>query len=214
MEIFLSLEHAQRCVDGGAATNPHSLTLDEAASITLYTLESPLYQLENARLRGADRNKLKAMFPLLKLQFGGISKLPAVHATVFRGVKLDLHADYPVKKKFFWWQFTSCTSRLEVMSDPMFLGTTGARTIFSIEAWNLVSIRDFSTLKHEEELLLLPGTYLEVVSTLDAGNGLWMIQLQQIKSPAMCDALPSVGPPSQATKTASAPAAATAAAAA
>ena len=61
-EVFLSLQHAQRCVDGGAATNPHNLTLDEAASITLYTLESPLYQLENARLRNADRNKLKPLF--------------------------------------------------------------------------------------------------------------------------------------------------------
>ena len=42
----------------------------------------------------------------------------------------------------------------------------------------LVNIRDFSAVKSEEELLLLPGTPLVVKSVLEAGNGLNIIQVQ------------------------------------
>ena len=41
----------------------------------------------------------------------------------------------------------------------------------------LVNIRDFSCVKDEDEVLLLPGTPLVVKSVLDAGNGLTMIQV-------------------------------------
>ena len=55
---------------------------------------------------------------------------------------------------------------------------TGKRTMFDITARSLVSIKEFSGLP-EEELILLPGTVLQVVDIYDAGNDLVMIQLKE-----------------------------------
>ncbi len=54
------------------------------------------------------------------------------NTSVFRGVKADLRAHYPKGREVTWYGFCSTTKSIEVLSNSMFCGTTGKRTIFSI----------------------------------------------------------------------------------
>ena len=81
------------------------LTMDESASIMLYTLEwkskeTSFYCLFNKCLRTADRGTLKPWFLYIKLLIYSLSKLPSSHGQVYRGVKEDLHEAYPKGSTF------------------------------------------------------------------------------------------------------------------
>ena len=164
------------------------LTVDESASIMLYSLEwSPkedsLYHVLNRLLRAEDRNKLKPWFPYLKLLVYSLSKLPSTLRTVYRGIKKDLHASYPKGRTFVWWGFSSCTTSVDVLQMEEFLGKTGTRTMFNIECHSGKDIRRHSFFSTEEEVLLLAARQFRVVGSLDSGNGLHIIQLKEIDPP-------------------------------
>ena len=80
---------------------PNKLTVDESASIRLYTMEwqkphRSLYSMLNATLKTSDRNDLRPYFNYLKLFMIALAKLPCVpQQTVWRGVTKDLNADFP-----------------------------------------------------------------------------------------------------------------------
>ena len=71
----------------------------------------------------------------------------------------SLHAKYKKGKKIVWMSFVSTTKSAEMLESELFLGSTGDRTIFSIQSFALVNLRDFSAIK-QEEILLLPGSVL------------------------------------------------------
>lgn len=161
------------------------LTIDEAASIMLYSMEwkpreKSFYFSFNAVLRAKDRNKLKPWFHYLKLLIYSLSKLPTVTGTVYRGVKEDLHEMYPEQSICFWWGFSSCTSSLKVLELDQFLGKTGTRTMFHIKCSSGKSISRHSAFPQEEEVLLPAARQFLVESHLDAGNGLHIIQLKEM----------------------------------
>jgi hypothetical protein len=60
------------------------------------------------------------------------------------------------------------------------LGQTGNRTLFSIEALNARNVSAHSLFKTEDEILLLPGTNMEVRSQLNPSSDLHIIHLRQI----------------------------------
>ena len=162
------------------------LTPDESAAIMLYTMEwepqdQCLYFALNTHLRAADRKKLKPWFLYLKLILTGLSHLPRVERTVYRGVKHDLSSKYEEGDQFFWWGFSSCTTTMNVLKSDQFLGKSGTRTIFHIECLNGKVIRRHSYYEKEDEILLLPATYLEVISNFEMAPGLHAIQLKEIK---------------------------------
>ena len=115
----------------------------------------------------------------LKLLLTGLYKLPPITVTVYRGVKLDLAMHYPQGRDVVWWGFSSATANVQVLENPEFLGVDGKRTMFAISCREAVDIERYSALGHEKERLLLPGTCFEVEGTLNAGNGLVIVQLQQ-----------------------------------
>jgi hypothetical protein len=61
----------------------------------------------------------------------------------------------------------------------MYLGNTGERTLFSIEIINGRNIRQHSYFDHEDEILLLPGTSMEVKSQFNPALDLHIIHLKQ-----------------------------------
>ena len=163
------------------------LTIDESASIALYSMEwSPrknsFYIILNGTLRGANREELlPPWFTYLKLFLTALSKLPPTGCrTVYRGVKLDLREKYTKGARIVWWGFSSCTSSVGVFEDEQFFGKSGTRTLFVIECDNGKDIRQHSFFQAEDEILLLPGQEFEVVSSLDMGNNLYMIHLKEI----------------------------------
>ena len=72
---------------------------------------------------------------------------------------------------------------MDVLENPLYLGKRGTRTLFSIEAYHGKMIKAHSDYQNEDEILLLPGTYFEVINNFNSGDGLHIIQLKQQRPP-------------------------------
>ena len=165
----------------------HGLSIDESASIRLYTMECKphdqcLYFVLNRTLRSENRNLLKDWFLYLMLIISSLMKIPSIPSCVlFRGTKLNLSHDYPAGQKVLWWAFSSCTTAMEVLENGPFLGKTGPRTLFKIDCDSGRDIREHSTYPKENEVLLIAAREFCIVSVLDAGHGLHIIHLKETK---------------------------------
>jgi hypothetical protein len=179
--IFVALHNCQNPTDG--------LDQQESAAIHLYTMQfgggPSLYKLLNRTLRAENREELKRWFPFLKLFLTALYKLPSQSKTVWRGIKnVDLSSKYKKGTKFAWWGVSSCNNNIEVLKSNTFLGETGERTIFSIECINGKSVINHSYFKNtEDEVILTPGSYFEVMGQLNPSPQLYIIQLKEILSP-------------------------------
>lgn len=154
------------------------LTADEVAALYLYTCESAFYRQINATLRHPDRTRITPYLPYLRLLFSAVSRLPARTEPLWRGVALDLRAQYPVGQTVTWWGVSSCTSKLGVAQ--AFLGGRGKRTIFEVTPVRAVGIRSFSAFTGEEEFILAPGTQLTVTDVKAERGGLCTVRLTEL----------------------------------
>ncbi|CAF1422896.1 unnamed protein product, partial [Didymodactylos carnosus] len=185
--VYIAKQNTKNNLDG--------LTSDEAASIHLYTMEwdesnQSLYSQLNRALRAVERETLIPYFSYLKLFLTALYKLPSIRATVWRGVKTHINSSYRSGMRIVWWGISSCTSSVSMLESETFLGKTGIRTLFSIECFNGKRINPYTYYKTEDEILLLPGSYFEVVSELDAGRDLHIIHMREITPP-----FPLIEPP-------------------
>ncbi|MEV5988045.1 ADP-ribosyltransferase domain-containing protein [Streptomyces sp. NPDC052051] len=158
---------------------PNGLPADAIAALYLYTCESAFYREINAILRSPDRTKLVPYLPYLRLLFSAVSQLPARTAPLWRGVSLDLRAQYPLGRTVTWWGVSSCTSELHVAK--AFLGGRGKRTLFEVTPARAVGIRNFSAFTGEEEFILLPGTQLKVTDVKAERGGLCTVKLSEVE---------------------------------
>ncbi|WP_218028390.1 ADP-ribosyltransferase domain-containing protein [Nocardia yamanashiensis] len=156
---------------------PGGLSAAAIAALHLYTCESAFYREINAVLRSPDRTRLTPYLPYLRLLFAAVSELPARSEPLWRGVSLDLRAQYPLGRTVTWWGVSSCTSEPQVAR--AFLGSRGKRTLFEVHPARAVSIRDFSAFTGEEEFILLPGTQLEVTDVQVQRGGLCTVRLTE-----------------------------------
>jgi len=171
------------------------LTPNESAAIMLYTLEwtsreKSFYRILNKELRSEDNDKLKPWHLYLKLFILSLEKLPTHSQTIYRGLKRNLSAEYTKGKEFVWWGFSSCTTSIQVLQSDQFLGKTGTRTLFAIDCESGKDIRNHSFFPTEDEMLLIAGRKFQVVSSLDSGNDLFIIQIKEIEANH-----PLLGPP-------------------
>ena len=74
-----------------------------------------------------------------------------------------------------------------------FIGRSAIRTIFMIECINGKSIKAHSFHQDENEIILMPGTYLRVIGKWSPADNLYMIHLQEEKTP--CQLLAPPFPP-------------------
>ncbi|NWF29482.1 uracil-DNA glycosylase [Streptomyces sp. PKU-EA00015] len=153
------------------------LSADAIAALYLYTCESAFYREINAVLRSPDRTKVVPYLPYLRLLFSAVSGLPARTQPLWRGVSLDLRAQYPVGQTVTWWGVSSCTSELSVARS--FLGSRGKRTLFEVTPARAVGIRSFSAFTGEEEYILAPGTQLKVTDVKSERGGLCTVKLTE-----------------------------------
>jgi hypothetical protein len=179
--------YVQKALDETPENPSDALTIDESAAIRLYTIEWPrphrsLYSMLNHTLKKGDRKDLRPYFRYMKLFLTALVKLPCVPAlTIWRGVTKDLSEEFPPGTPVTWWAFSSCTTELTVLENHMYLGDTGSRTLFSVEAINARTVRDHSHFVTEDEILLLPGTYMIVQSQFSPAPDLHIIHLKQVK---------------------------------
>ena len=167
-------------------TLPAELTIDQAVSIALYTMEtSPndpsIYRQLNAILRSEDKKLLPPWYLYIKLLLTALSHFPSTRRFVYRGVASPLYKVYEKNSIVTWWAFSSCATEVDVLE--AFLPTTGARTMFTIECNSGKDISCISDFPNEKEVLLLPETQFRVIAILDNGSGLHTIQLKETRSP-------------------------------
>ena len=74
--------------------------------------------------------------------------------------------DYAADESMVWWALTSTTSNIAVLSNEMFLGTSGSRTIFQIHTAQAVDVSAFSAIQHESEYVLPPAVVLRITGVL------------------------------------------------
>jgi len=172
------------------------LTLDEAVSIKLYTMEwSPvsLYTRLNETLRMKDRKKLAPWFSYLKLFFVALDRIPSTTGQqLFRGVKEDLSSRYVKGTSIVWWGFSSCTISEDVLESDVFYGTTGKRTKFIIDCNSGKKIKDYSYMPDEDEVLILPATQFQVTDVIQPEPDVSEIYLKEIDSCAFRPQLPEL----------------------
>lgn len=165
----------------------NGLTIDESAAIRLYTIEwkkphRSLYSELNHTLKWSPRSELRPYFRYMKLFLTALAKIPCLPMlTVWRGITKDLTNEYAQGSLITWWSFSSCTSELTVLENQIYLGKSGKRTLFSLEAINARAIRDHSHFATEDEVLLLPGTLMESQSLFSPAPDLHVVHLKQIK---------------------------------
>ncbi|MEV6178055.1 ADP-ribosyltransferase domain-containing protein [Streptomyces sp. NPDC052015] len=182
-ELLSGLDrHVQRSHEFGkrrADEAADGLSADAIAALYLYTCESAFYREINAILRAPDRSRVVPYLPYLRLLFSAVSGLPVRTEPLYRGVSLDLRAQYPVGRTVTWWGVSSCTSELGVAR--AFLGSRGKRTLFEVQPARAVGIRDFSAFTGEEEFVLLPGTQLKVTDVKAQRGGLCTVRLTELE---------------------------------
>lgn len=184
--VTLSHEFGKRRADEATAglsgpsglSGLSGLSADAIAALYLYTCESAFYREINAVLRSPDRSRLVPYLPYLRLLFAAVSKLPARTEPLWRGVSLDLRAQYPLGRTVTWWGVSSCTSKLGVAR--AFLGSRGKRTLFEVRPVRATGIQNFSAFTGEEEFILLPGTQLEVTDVRTERGGLCTVTLTEL----------------------------------
>lgn len=156
---------------------------DEIAALHLYTCESAFYRQINAALRHPDRDRVVPYLPYLRLLFDAVSRLPVRTEPLWRGVSMDLRAQYPLGRTVTWWGVSSCTSQLGVAR--AFLGGRGRRTLFEVTPARAVGIRRYSAFTGEEEFILAPGTQLEVTDVRAERGGLCTVRLSELAGPRL-----------------------------
>ncbi|MFI0914125.1 ADP-ribosyltransferase domain-containing protein [Streptomyces abikoensis] len=175
--VDLSHDFGKRRADEAASAG--GLSADAIAALYLYTCESAFYREINAILRAPDRSRIVPYLPYLRLLFSAVSGLPARTEPLWRGVSLDLRAQYPVGRTVTWWGVSSCTSKLGVAR--AFLGSSGKRTLFEVTPARAVGIQNFSAFTGEEEFILAPGTQLKVTDVKTERGGLCTVRLTELE---------------------------------
>ncbi|RKN65793.1 uracil-DNA glycosylase [Streptomyces klenkii] len=175
--VQLSHEFGKRRAD--EATGNGKLDADAIAALHLYTCESAFYREINAVLRSPDRARVVPYLPYLRLLFSAVSRLPARTEPLWRGVSLDLRAQYPLGRTVTWWGVSSCTSKLSVARG--FLGSRGKRMLFEVTPARAVGIRNFSAFTDEEEFILPPGTQFKVTDVTTERSGLSTVKLTELE---------------------------------
>jgi len=170
------------------ANDPERMTIDgakdmtayQAAAIMLYTQETCLYRRMNAALREHDMRALDPFLPYMKLLLSGLYRLPLVHVQTWRGVKLELHETYNLLSERVWnWRSFSSTTRDKsvIERSPLFCGSSGKRTMFSVNAVG-VDIAPFSANESEQEVVLLPGLPLVNRVGKNPAEDLWIFEIE------------------------------------
>jgi hypothetical protein len=127
---------------------------------------------------GGASPSLRACLPLIKLLDVGLVEAAIVWGffvgQTMRGVKYafprptaadhDPERHFPTGREFHWFEFNSSATDSQVMYRPYFCGMRGPRTIFCIQSCEGISVKKFSAIPDEEEVLFRPLARFRVMS--------------------------------------------------
>jgi hypothetical protein len=169
---------------------PH-MSVNKKAAVSLYTMDFPAreespYFLMNKALQSKRRESVKPWRRYLWLLLHALRDIPPSDVkSVSRGFKKpasELGVQTTKGEEIIWHAVTSTTIEIEVMQE--FLGQSGDRTLFQIQLLPGFArdVRAFSLFPSEKEVIVPPNMEFTVESLWPTGNGLTMVQLQQIES--------------------------------
>lgn len=163
---------------------------DDIASVYMYTMETDFYGRMNQELGGYGQEEIHGavehFLPITKLLMSSLAKLPPVPAgtKLFRGVKLPykviLGEHIKVHDKVTWKQFTSCSTKANVLKCQNFLGEGVAGTVFQIITVTGVNIKPYSAIPDEDEILLVPGSHFVVDKITAWKYGVTEVRMREI----------------------------------
>ncbi|CAF4211203.1 unnamed protein product [Rotaria sordida] len=146
-------------------------------------LDKCLYVVLNDTLRSSKRQqKFRPWYLFMRLFLSALFRLPPLPKVAYRGVKLDLSERYVEGKTIVWWGFSYCTTAVGILKSEQFLGTTGTRTMFTLQCQSARDIRKHSYYPVEDEVLLMAATQFQVMGCLNQGN-LHIVQLEETRPP-------------------------------
>eukprot|EP01041_Mallomonas_annulata_P042172 gene42172-biopygen8456 len=125
--IDLTMECANEVMNSNPAVTTAYLNISEVAAIKMYSMgaepsDAGLSHLLNKALREEIRDKLKPFVKILWLLMHAMRKAqPYPRPMVYRGVKLDLSDQYREGQIVTWKGFTSTTTTMGVLNQPLFL---------------------------------------------------------------------------------------------
>ncbi|CAF2860844.1 unnamed protein product [Rotaria sp. Silwood2] len=167
-------------------TVTNNLSIDESASIMLYSMEwkpkeECLRIVLNRALHDGNRNVLARWFLYLKLLLTALNRLPSFHGFVYSRIKGNMQEYYRKEDTFFWCEFSSYTLIMDDLKSKQRLGSTGPLTVIAIQCINGKDIRQYSKFSDINEILLLPGQQFTVVSCHEKTNGHYIIHLREVQ---------------------------------
>ena len=168
-----------------------NLSLDESASIRLYTLgwktlQSSFHYMLNKTLRSENRKDLIPWFLYLRLFIYALSKLPtSMYNIFFCSTKTDVSQDYVDGRIFIWWDFISCTSSIKYIQNDI-------KTIFIIECDLAKDISQHSYYETKNEILLYPARQFQTISSYTSNNQIKIIHLKEIPSSTSLISIPQI----------------------
>ncbi|CAF1368202.1 unnamed protein product [Adineta ricciae] len=173
-------------------------TIDESASILLYTLQwkpkdKSFAVILDTALQTMNEVLLEPWYLYLKLILTALTKIPSdtSYPIVYRSIKLNLITQYPSKTIFTWWGFTKCTTAIDELNSEDVLGRNGARTLFIIDCRSSKNIQQYSFYS-KADVLLPFACQFEVVGSFSSGNGLSIIHLKEVPSKYAVPRLPPI----------------------
>lgn len=149
------------------------LPYDQALAMMIYTYDGSdnLYNPLNKVLRERNTGNIRKLKPYLAYLMRGLASLPAVEATVCRGLPLkdldEVVMNYTEGKEIYWRTFTSALTTIEIAKEFAF---GRGVVVLCIEVRTGRSVFQYSAFPTEQEVLLFPNTCLVVtqVPTLNA----------------------------------------------
>lgn len=166
---------------------PKGLTAGHAATVHVYTQDTPLYKGLNGALGGWGDGGAAASahyLPYAKLLTAALKRMPRFEGRLFRGVRLaaaGLLDGAGVGDVIELDSFVSTSTSSDVLLNKTFLGMgdIGERTVFQYIAFTAVDIQRYSAM-NEQEVLLLPGTRVVIDSIQQYANGVTEVQCHEL----------------------------------
>ncbi|CAF1617986.1 unnamed protein product [Adineta ricciae] len=164
--------------------DPTYLTWDESAAIYLYTMPSTaVFSSLNKVLRDVNRNARKPWLAYLKLLINALKKLPSTDKIkVWRGISCDCALDFIENDVTPLLGITSCSTDPEAVKK--YLDNGG--TLLEIDNCCGKNISDYSSIKDEQEVILMPGTRVRRLKNTFELNGYFILYLEEISIESLC----------------------------
>lgn len=165
---------------------PSNMSQSEAAAIMLLTTTWPEKEtcfatILNKTLATEDPQHILPWLPYIKLVFTALAKVPTIKKIVYRGLNSNVSAKFPKDSSTHSWEFSLCTPSIKALEDEETFGKSGPRTLFTIECQTGKDISPYAFETDKQAILLLPGRRLKVVSSLNAGEQLHIVQMLEIE---------------------------------